>query len=111
MEIVRTEEGSFTRRITLKIDGPLVSLINKDLEEALVNGSCKPLTLEEVWGILSESIEAPRFMEEYFVDLKFYVGNMKLGDFVRYEVNNFFEELPGEIDSERIDLYTDEFYP
>lgn len=111
MEIVRTEEGTFTRKITLKVDEPLIGLINKDLEDALVEGECKPLTIEDIWDIMYELDEARRYNEEYHLKMKFRDGNMKLGDFVRYEINCFFEELPGEIDNETIDVYTDEFYP
>lgn len=109
MKIVRTEDGTFTRTITLEIDEVTVEKINKDLEDALVNGAKYiPLTVEEVWDIMLHYFEAPRYNEEYFVELKFYSGNMKLGDFVRLTINDIFEELPGEVD-ERTEVWYDEF--
>ena len=111
MKIVRIEEGHYSRRFTLEIDEALVSVINKELEDSIVNGATfKPLTVEEVWTIMTKSIEAPRFKEEYFIDIKFYNGIMKLGDFVRLIINTTFEELPGELDDEIVEFYRDEFY-
>lgn len=111
MKIMRTEEGRYNRTTTLEIDEITVEKINKDLEEALVNGTKYiPLTVEETWAILNDSIKAPRYNEEYFIELKLYSGNMKLGDFVRLTINDMFEELPGE--SEEIpEIWYDEFYP
>lgn len=109
MKIIRTEDGTFTRIITLEIDEVTVEKINKDLEDALVNGAKYiPLTVEEVWDIMLHYFEAPRHNEEYFVELKFYSGNMKLGDFVRFTINDIFEELPGETD-EQTEVWYDEF--
>ena len=111
MKIMRTEEGRIARTTTLEIDEITVEKINKDLKEALVSGvKFIPLTVEETWAILTDSVEAPRFAEEYFVELKFYSGNIKLGDFVRLIINDMFAELPGESD-EDIEIWYDEFYP
>lgn len=111
MEIVRTEEGRYTRTITLKVDQDLVDTINKDLEAALVNGAKYiPLTLEEVWNIMLKSIDAPRFKEEYFVELDFYSGNMKLGDFIHCEINNIFATLPAHQEDETVELFEDEYH-
>ena len=110
MKVVRTEEGTYTRTTSLEIDEITVEKINKDLEEALVNGAKYiPLTVKETWAILNDSM-TPRALEEYFVELNFYSGNMKLGDFVRITINDMFEELPGESE-EKPEIWYDEFYP
>ena len=111
MEIMRTEEGRFTRTTTLEIDKVTVEKINTDLEEAIVNGAkFIPLTVDETWDILTNSVGAQRYNEEYFVELSFYNGNMKLGDFVRLTINDIFAELPGE-SNEEPEIWYDEFYP
>ena len=111
MKILRTEEGRFTRTIELEVDKEIVEIINHNLSMAITNGAkFNPLTLEDVCNILTYSIEAPRFNEEYFVDYDFYTGNIKLGNFVRSEINNIFADLPGEV-NEETEVWYDEFYP
>ena len=111
MKIVRTEQGKYTRSLTLEIDECVVDTINSELTTSLVNGvKFVPLTAEDIWKIMIESIEAPRYKEEYFIDYKFYNGVMKLGDFVRCNINDIFATLPGETE-EVVDFYNDEFYP
>lgn len=111
MKIIRTEEGTFTRAITLDIDENVLKTINSDIEKSIVNGvKFIPLTLEDFRDILMNSITAPRAKEEYFIEHRFYTGNMKLGCLVQCEINEIFEELPGEVD-EKIEGWTDKFWP
>ena len=116
MKIVRTEEGYYTRKTTLNIDETVAEKINSALEASVVSflvgtrTKFEPLTPEDIWDIMTKSIDAPRFREEYFVNLKFYAGNMKLGDFVHCAINDIFAEIPGE-GEETPDFYNDEFYP
>lgn len=112
MKIVRTEEGKYTRTTTLELDKEVVEVINHNLSMAIVNGvECAPLTVEEVWDILTNSIKAVRYNEEYFIEYYVYTGNMKLGDFVRCEINEYFEEMPCDETEETPDLWYDEFHP
>lgn len=111
MKITRTEEGRYTRVTTLIIDEEIVERINEDLEAAIVNGvKFKPLTLEEVTDLISDA-KASRGDEEYFVELEFYSGNMKLGVFVHCEINDIFEETAADEIHEEPDYWTDEIYP
>ena len=94
MKIVRTEEGRYTRTTTLEIDKEVVEVINHNLSMVIVNGvECAPLTVEDVWDILVNGIDAARYNEEYFVEYYVYTGNMKLGDFVRSEINEYFTDI------------------
>lgn len=109
MEIVRTEEGTYTRTMTLKINEDLVEAINANLEAATVDGTIhEPLTLEEVWNIIKGT--SARSQEEYFVELRFYTGNMKLYDFIRCEINNYFEEMQESEVEEKPDFWCDELH-
>ena len=111
MKITRTEEGRYTRITTLTIDEDIVKRINEDLEIAIVNGvKFKPLTMEEIADLVSDG-KSPRANEEYFVELEFYSGNMKLGAFVHCEINDIFEETPAEEINEEPDIWTDEIFP
>lgn len=111
MQITRTEEGRYTRITTLIIDENIVKRINKDLETAIVNGvKFRPLTMEEVIDLVSDA-KSPRTDEEYFVELDFYSGNMKLGAFVHCEINDIFEEAPADELHEEPEIWTDEVYP
>ena len=111
MKITRTEEGRYTRITTLTIDEDIVKRINEDLEIAIVNGvKFKPLTMEEITDLVSDG-KSPRANEEYFVELEFYSGNMKLGAFVHCEINDIFEETPAEEINEEPDIWTDEIFP
>lgn len=112
MEIIRREEGRYVRKLALNIDEDITNFINERLEESLVGGGkYERLTIQDIWDIMTKSIDAPRYKEEYFVELEFYSGMMKLGDFVRKEINAFFEVIPGEIEDETVDVFYDEFYP
>jgi len=111
MEIVRVEEGKYTRTATLVIDEVTLEAINEKLAESIVNGvKFTPLALEELWDILTKTVKASRYNEEYFVELEFYEGNMKLGSFVRTLINDLFEGMVGNVE-ESMDFYYDEFHP
>ena len=111
MEITRTEEGRYTRITTLTINEDIVKRINEDLEVAIVNGvKFKPLTMEEVANLVSGT-KSPRANEEYFVELESYSGNIKLGAFVRCEINDIFEETPAKEIHEEPEYWTDEIFP
>jgi hypothetical protein len=111
MKITRTEEGKYTRITTLTINEDTVKRINEDLDVAIVNGvKFKPLTIQEVIDLVSGA-KSSRGDEEYFVELEFYSGNMKLGAFIRCEINDIFEELPADEIHEEPDYWTDEIYP
>lgn len=111
MKITRTEEGKYTRITTLTINEDIVKRINEDLDVAIVNGvKFKPLTIEEVIDLVSDA-KSSRADEEYFVELEFYSGNMKLGAFIRCEINDIFEELPADEIQEEPEYWTDEIYP
>lgn len=110
MKIVRTEEGTYSRTSTLNINEDFVETINSNFKKVLVgNVDFIPLTLKELCNIIKAD-NAPRANEEYHVNLEFYHGVMKLGTYVRCEINNCFEELPGEVD-ERPEVWCDEFEP
>lgn len=111
MKITRTEEGKYTRITTLTINEDIVKRINEDIDIAIVNGvKFKPLTMQEIIDLVSGA-KSPRADEEYFVELEFYSGNIKLGAFVRCEINDIFEELPADEIHEEPDYWTDEIYP
>ena len=111
MKITRTEEGRYTRVTTLIIDEKVVDRINEDLEDAIVNGvKFKPLTVKEVVDLITDT-KSSRGNEEYFVELEFYSGNMKLGVFVHCELNDIFEGAPADEIHEEPDYWTDEIYP
>lgn len=111
MEITRTEEGRYTRVTTITINEDIVKRINEDLEKAIINGvRFKPLTIEEVTNLIS-GIKPSRADEEYFVELEFYSGNIKLGAFIHCEINDIFEETStGELHEEP-EIWSDEIYP
>lgn len=111
MKITRTEEGRYTRITTLTINEDTVKRINEDLDIAIINGvKFKPLTMEEVIELISGA-KSSRADEEYFVELEFYSGNMKLGVFIHCEINNIFEETPAKEIHEEPEIWTDEIYP
>lgn len=113
MEIIRTEEGRYSRKFTLKVDDSLAYTINEDIQFAMREVQArnfKPLTVEELWDIMTNSIQASRYKEEYLFKLRFSEGNMRLGDFVRYEINNIFSLMPGELENEEVEYYEDEYY-
>ena len=112
MKIVRTEESTVTRSVTLEINEEVAAVINDNLSNAIVNGaSFAPLSPEDIWDIMQNSIDAPRFNEEYFVEFDMYTGNMKLGNFVHVQINTLFENLPTVTENEVLEFYTDSFYP
>lgn len=111
MKVIRTEEGRYNRVTTLTIDEKVVDRINKDLEKAIVNGvKFKPLTEKDIVDLVLNGYKVSRADEEYFVELEFYQGNMKLGTFVHCEINDIFEELPADELHEEPDSWVDEFY-
>lgn len=115
MKIIRTEVGNYSRSLTLEIDECVVRTVNNSLTASLVTEvtevSYVPLTGKEIWDIMTLSIKAPRFQEEYFVDLEFYHGVIKLGDFVHCVINDIFADLPLEDAEEVVEYYRDEFRP
>lgn len=112
MKIVRQEDGRFIRTVTLEINSSVVDTVNESLKKAIVNGMAfEPLTSEDIFTLMSDNIDAPRYREEYFVECEFYTGNMKLGDFVRCTINDIFAELPTKLEDETIEVWYDEFYP
>ena len=112
MKITRTEEGRYVRITTLTIDEKVVERINEDLANAIVTeGVFKALTEEEIVGMIMDSVKAPRAQEEYFIELEFYQGNIKLGDFVTLEINDIFEEAPADELHEEPEVWSDEVYP
>ena len=112
MKIIRTEVGNYSRSLTLEIDECVVNTVNNSLTASLVaEVSYVPLTEKEIWDIMTLSVKAPRFQEEYFVDLEFYHGVMKLGDFVHCVINDIFADLPTGETEEVVEYYRDEFCP
>jgi hypothetical protein len=109
MKITRTEEGTYTRTSVLDINEDFVEAINSNFKNALVGEvNFTPLTLKEFWDIIKDSDNAPRAKEEYPVNLRFFNGNMKLGSYIRCEINEFFEEISSESE-ERPEVWYDEF--
>ena len=112
MKIIRTEVGKYSRSLTLEIDECVVRTVNNSLIASLVTEvTYEPLTEKEIWDIMTLSIKAPRFQEEYFVDLDFYHGVIKLGDFVHCVINDIFADLPLDDAEEVVEYYRDEFCP
>ena len=112
MKITRTEEGRYVRVTTLTIDEEITNRINKDLADAIVTeGVFKALTEEEITDIIMNSFKASRAQEEYFIELEFYQGNIKLGDFITLEINDIFEEAPADELHEEPEVWSDEVYP
>ena len=109
MKITRGEEGTYVRVTELEIDEDTVNLINSNLKAAIVNGvKFTPLTKEEVWKILKNSEDNSRAREEYFVEIQWYTGVITLYEFIRCELNNYFIELPGQVEEKCYNWY-DEF--
>ena len=110
MKIVRTEKGQYVREITLDVDDYLVETINFNFKSYLKEDEDYiPLTVTEVWNILKDLTKAPRFNEMYSVKLPFFEGRMKLGDFVRMEVNDILQVRSGDIVDEVEDSHFDFF--